>query len=98
MYELERSRSYRPGDRAVAVTVSLVYLALQIKNQNRESRRAAADWFMLHWSDFRKSFSENRDLSELHLRGMQVFDELDPVEKLRFGASLGRLCILSEGL
>ena len=83
---------------AVAVIPSVVYLAVQIRNQNKESRRATANTFMLHWSDFRKSLSDSGDFAAIHLRGLQSFDDLDPVEKLRFGSGLGRIFILSEGL
>jgi hypothetical protein len=83
---------------AVAVIPPVVYLAIQIRNQNKESRRASANIFILHWSDIRKSMSDNADLAAIHLRGLQSFDELDPVSKLRFGSALGRLFLLSEGL
>src|SRR5215469_9841275 len=83
---------------AVAVIPSLIYLAIQIRDQNKERRRAAASVFMLHWTDFRKSLSDNADLAAIHLRGLQSFDDLDPVEKLRFGSALGRVFVLSEGL
>jgi len=83
---------------AVAVIPSLVYLAIQIRDQNKERRRAAASVFMLHWTDFRKSLSDNGDLAAIHLRGLQSFDDLNAVEKLRFGSALGRVFVLSEGL
>jgi len=83
---------------AIAVIPSLVYLAVQIRNQNKESRRAAANVLMLHWTDFRKSISDSADLAAIHLRGLESFDDLNPVEKLRFGSALGRIFILSEGL
>ena len=83
---------------AVAVIASIVYLAVQIRNQNKESRRAAANVLMLHWTDFRKSISDSGDLAAIHLRGLESFDALDPVEKLRFGSALGRIFVLSEGL
>src|SRR6266478_5693823 len=77
---------------------SLIYLAIQIRNQGKESQRAAASMLMAHWTDFRKSMSDNADLAAIHLRGLRSFEELDPVEKLRFGSALGRLFVLSEGL
>ena len=83
---------------AIAVIPTLVYLATQIKNQNNESRRSAASLLMLHWTDFRKSLSDSADLAAIHLRGLESFDALNPVEKLRFGSALGRIFVLSEGL
>src|SRR6266850_5874284 len=77
---------------------SLIYLAIQIRNQGKESQRAAASMLMAHWTDFRKSMSDNADLASIHLRGLQSFEDLNPVEKLRFGSALGRIFVLSEGL
>jgi hypothetical protein len=77
---------------------SVIYLASQIRNQNKESRRAAANVLIAHWTDFRKSLSDTADLAAIFLRGLESFDDLDRVEKLRFGSALGRIFILSEGL
>lgn len=65
-------------------------------SSSRESRRTAATVFTLHFSDVRKSLSDNADLAAIHLRGIESFESLDGVEKLRFGSELGRVMILSE--
>jgi len=36
---------------AVGVIISLIYLAAQIRNQNKESRHAAMNVLTTHWSD-----------------------------------------------
>src|SRR5438309_4356471 len=77
---------------------TLIYLAIQIKNQSKESQRAAASVLIAHWTDFRKSISDNAELAAIHLRGLESFQDLDGVEKLRFGSALGRIFVLSEGL
>src|SRR5215470_5167573 len=77
---------------------SIIYLAIQIRNQSKERQRVAANVLIAHWTDFRKSLSDNADLAAIHLRGLQSFEDLDPVEKLRFGSALGRVFVLSEGL
>lgn len=83
---------------AVAVVPSLIYFAIQIRNQNKESRRAAANAFVLHYNDFRKSLSDSSELASILLRGVMAFDDLDPVQRVRFGALMGRVFVLSEGL
>lgn len=83
---------------AIAVVPSLIYFAIQISNQNKESRRAAANAFVLHYNDFRKSLSDSSDLASILLRGVTAFDDLDPAERVRFGALMGRVFVLSEGL
>jgi hypothetical protein len=54
--------------------MSLIYLAAQIRNQNKESRRAAMNALTTHWSDLTKTLVENPDLAALWLRGLQSFD------------------------
>ena len=83
---------------AVAVIPSVIYLAVQIRNQNKATRHAAANFLTAQYSDFRKSISDSGDFGTIYLRGIQSFDDLDPVSKLRFGSGLGRLFLLSEGL
>jgi len=77
---------------------SIIYLAIQIRNQSKESQRAAANVLIAHWTDLRKSFSDNAEVAAIYLRGLQSFDDLAPVEKLRFGSTLGRAFGLSDGL
>lgn len=36
---------------AVGVIISIIYLAAQIRNQNKESRHAATNVLTTHWSD-----------------------------------------------
>src|SRR6184192_3397396 len=74
---------------------SLIYLAIQIRNQSKQTQRAAANVLIAHWTDFRKSISDNADLAAIHLRGLQSFEDLNPVEKLRFASGLGRVFVLS---
>lgn len=77
---------------------SIIYLATQIKNQIKESRRAAANVLITYSTDFRKSLSDSADLADIYLRGLQSFDDLDPVEKLRLRSALGRVFVHSEAL
>jgi hypothetical protein len=83
---------------AVGVIISIVYLAAQIRNQNKESRRAAMNVLTTHWSDLNRTLVENRDLAALWIRGLQSFDELDGASKLRFGAHMGRFLRMADSL
>jgi heme/copper-type cytochrome/quinol oxidase subunit 1 len=74
---------------AVGVIISIVYLAAQIRSQNKESRRAAMNVLTTHWSDLNRSLVDDRDFAALWIRALQSFDELDATSKLRFGAHLG---------
>ena len=83
---------------AVGVIISIVYLAAQIRNQNKESRRAAMNVLTTHWSDLNRSLVENPELAALWIRALRSFDELDGASKLRFGAHLGRFLRFADSL
>ena len=83
---------------AAGVVFSLVYLAVQIKNQIRESRLAAVNVLAAQWADLLTTFGESTDTCAIWLRGLQSFDDRDPAEKVRFGSFMGRLLRNSEGL
>ena len=76
---------------AMGVIPSLIYLAIQIKEQNKERRRAGINILTAQWSDLVKTAQENRDFAVLFLRGMQSFDGLDGPDKLGFSAFFTRL-------
>jgi hypothetical protein len=40
---------------AIGVIISIVYLAAQIRNQNKESQRAAMNVLTTHWSDLNRT-------------------------------------------
>jgi heme/copper-type cytochrome/quinol oxidase subunit 1 len=40
---------------AIGVIISIIYLAAQIRNQNKESQRAAMNVLTTHWSDLNRS-------------------------------------------
>jgi len=67
---------------AVAVVASLVYLATQIRNQNRESRLAAMHEIS---SGFRETTSKilNGDLSRIFVKAIESFESLTDEERLR---------------
>ena len=76
---------------AVAVVATLYYLALQIRESSRESRRNR--WNELHneISRVADSWGENDGLSDIVFRGFNEYDSLKPQEVFRFYASLFRL-------
>jgi len=83
---------------AIGVIISIAYLAVQIRNQNKESQRAAMNVLTIHWSDLNRSLVDNPDLAALWIRALRSFDELDGASKLRFGAHLGRFLRMADGL
>jgi hypothetical protein len=83
---------------AIGVIISLVYLAIQIRNRKRESRSAAMNALVTRFSDLMRSQVENAELCDLWLRGLQSFEELDSASRLRFGSQLGRQLRIADSL
>jgi hypothetical protein len=78
--------------------ISIIYLAGEIRNQNKESRRPAMSVLTTHWSDLNRSLGENPELAALWMRALRSFDELDGTSKLRFGAHSGRFLRFADSL
>jgi hypothetical protein len=60
---------------AGGVIISIIYLAAQIRNQNKESPRAAMNVLTTHWSDLNKSLVENPELAALWVRALRSLPE-----------------------
>jgi len=69
---------------------SLIYLALQIRAQTKERRFSAVNALTVQWGDLTKALHDSSEFSAIFLRGIQSFDDLDPVSKLRFSAFFNR--------
>ena len=83
---------------AVGVIPSLIYLAIQIREQNKERRRAGINVLTAQWSDLVKSAQESRDFAALFLQGVRSFHDLDAPDKLRFSAFFTRVTRNCEGM
>ena|SRR5436305_11947345 len=69
---------------------SLIYLALQIRAQTKERHQSVVNALTVQWSDLTRSFHDNADFCAIYLRGVQSFNDLDAVSKLRFSSFLNR--------
>jgi hypothetical protein len=67
---------------------SLIYLAVQIREQTKERRQSAVNVLTVQWGDLTCALHDSAELSAIFLRGVQSFADLDPVSKLRFSAFL----------
>ena len=83
---------------AAGVIPSLIYLAIQIREQNKERRRAGINVLTAQWSDLVKAVQESREFAALFLRGMHSFEDLDAPEKVRFSAFFTRFTRNCEGM
>src|SRR4030095_6649446 len=63
---------------------SLIYLAVQIREQTKERRHAAVNALTVQWGDLTRSLHDNPEFGAIYLRGVRSFNDLDAVSKLRF--------------
>jgi hypothetical protein len=84
---------------AVCVGIpSLIYLALQIREQTKERRQSAVNALTVQWGDLTRALHENAEFAAVYLRGVQSFHDLDAVSKLRFSAFQNRFFKNFEGM
>jgi hypothetical protein len=69
---------------------SLIYLAVQIREQTKERRQAAVNALTVQWGDLTRALHDNPEFAAMYLRAVQSFVDLDAVSKLRFSAFQNR--------
>jgi len=77
---------------------SIIYFAIQLREQTRERRQSAVNALAVQWGDLTKALHENAEFTALYLRGIQSFHGLDVVSKPRFSAFQNRFFKNFEGL
>src|SRR5436853_740896 len=77
---------------------SLIYLAVQIREQTKERRQSAVNALTVQWGDLTKTLIEDPDFGAVYLRGVQWFEDLDPLSKLRFSAFFNRFLKNFQGM
>ena len=84
---------------AVCVGIpSLIYLAVQIREQTKERRQSAVHALTEQWGDLTEGLHNNSEMAAIFLRGAHSFTDLDAVSKLRFSAFFNRLLNIFEGM
>jgi hypothetical protein len=76
---------------------SLIYLALQIREQTKERRQSAVNALTVQWGDLTKAH-QSEEFNALYLRCVQSFSDLDAVSKLTFSAFQTRFFRNFEGM
>ena len=77
---------------------SLIYLAVQIREQTKERRQSAVNALTAQWGDLTKALHASGKFSALYLRGVQSFSDLDAVSKLKFSTFHNRFFHNFEGM
>jgi hypothetical protein len=71
---------------ALAVVISLIYLANQVRSNARETRLAAGRSTLDLLNRFSQQIAGHADLAELRSRGFHDFESLEGVDRARFGS------------
>jgi hypothetical protein len=69
---------------ALAVFLTLVYLALQIRQNTKAVRASAVDASIGRVTNVRQSIYETTEVAEIYVKGMADPDDLDEVSRTRF--------------
>jgi hypothetical protein len=77
---------------------TVIYFAIQLREQTRERRQSAVNALTVQWSDLTKTLHEDAEFTAIFLRGLQSFHELDAIPKLRFSAFQNRFFKNFEGM
>ena len=81
----------------IAVVVSLVYLAVQIRNQSRETRLSTINNSLAEWNSLLAVIANNPELADIWNRGLKN-EELPEGEEVRFRAFANSYFRVIEGL
>ena len=82
----------------LAVLVTLIYLAAQVRSQTRERRHATIVSLTQQYNDWMTSVSENREIAALWVRGLQDYESFDAPEVAQWGALINRFFRFTEAL
>jgi len=81
---------------ALAVVISLIYLANEVRSNTRATREASMRWVSDNYTQWVRQVSGHPDLSELFYRGIHNFESLEGVELVRFSGLMVELFRRSE--
>ena len=73
---------------AVAVVISVIYLAIQIKRQTDQQRLSASRELVENWNDWLNHIVEDEEFAELWLKGAANYSALPNTERIRMLAFL----------
>lgn len=80
---------------AVAVVASVLYLGLQVREANRESRAASVHALQDSLNQWLTT-ANSREVATLWLQGLEDYAALDPVDRVRFNAVIQVLFRIAE--
>ena len=76
---------------ALAVVISLIYLAREVRSNARATRQAAMRSTLDVLNRHTQQITEHADLAELRNRGFEDFESLEGADRARFGSLMHQL-------
>ncbi len=77
---------------AVAVVPSLVYLAVQVRQGNAQSRATARYAFIESMADINMTIAQDKAAASVWRRGLEAPETLDPDEQMQLWMFIGQYC------
>ena len=75
----------------VAVLISLIYVAIQIRQNTAVVRTSNYADLSFKVSEFNQLIAENGELADIYVRGTESYTSLNEIEKIRFNMTVSRL-------
>ena len=89
--ELGELANYAEVVGGVAVLISLIYVAFQIRQNTSVVRTSNYADLSFKISEFNQLIAVHPDLADIYIRGLESYDQLSDIEKTRFNMSISRL-------
>ena len=83
---------------SLAVVISLIYLAIQVRLQAKESQMSVVNSLTQQWGEAVQAFATHKDLYGIWMKGLVTFEQLSPEERGRFSSILVNLTQIFESL
>ena len=71
---------------ALTIVITLIYLGFQLSHNTRSVKVSALQATMAQWNEWSSIVAGSPDLAEIVVRGNHDLHQLNPVDKLRYGA------------
>jgi hypothetical protein len=83
---------------AVGVIISVIYLALQVRSNARQTRLASMRSMSDAFNQWLQSLAENAEFGDLYYRGMRDFESIPGADLPRFSALMDHLFRIYEDM
>ena len=83
---------------SIGIVASLIYLGIQIKIQNSESRIAVITSLTEQWSSFMTLLASGDEHGLIWVEGLKKFPEMEDGKKVRFSAMMSNILHIDEAL